>query len=197
MHRKAFPVINPVATGANIRRPRAQRGLSVLDLHACFRSEEPQVIYKWQKRRSLLSVDNLYTLGALLEVPMEEILVSAGPRLDRIVCEPQVSARGSPLFGDVFVRWRGRGGIGDRAGQFPLRFPAVCPGGRPPFRAAVSPPPGGGFCGSPVLPVGTHGDMRSEGYIPGPARRAIRFWRTGPYGPAAGHKAVWRLWTFL
>ena len=141
MHRKAFPVINPVATGANIRRPRAQRGLSVLDLQAYFGFEEPQVIYKWQKRKSLPSVDNLYALGALLEVPMEEILVSAGP--DWI--ESFVSRRQTPVAhrfsGTCLSSDRGRGGIGDRAGQFPLRFPAVCSRGRPPFRTAVSPPP--------------------------------------------------------
>ena len=104
MHRKAFPVIDPVATGANIRRPRAQRGLSVLDLQAYFGFEEPQVIYKWQKRKSLSPVDNPYALGALLEIPLEEILVVAAPRLDRIVCEPQASACGSSLSGNVFVR---------------------------------------------------------------------------------------------
>lgn len=141
MHRKAFPVIDPVSTGVNICRLGAQGGLSVLDLQAYFGFEEPQIIYKWQKRKSLPPVDNPYALGALLKVPMEEILVAAAPRLDRIVCEPQASVRGSPLSGNVFVRWRGRGGIGDRAGQFPLRFPAVCSGGRPPFRAAASPPP--------------------------------------------------------
>ena len=104
MHRKVFPVINPVATGANIRRPQAQRGLSVLDLHACFGSEEPQVIYKWQKRRSLPSVDNLYALGALLEVPMDEILVSARPKLHMIVCEQQADACCSSLFRGSFIR---------------------------------------------------------------------------------------------
>ena len=53
MYQKAFPVIDPVATGANIVRLRIQRGLSVRDLQAYFGFEEPQAIYKWQKGKSL------------------------------------------------------------------------------------------------------------------------------------------------
>ena len=75
MHQKAFPVIDPVATGANILHLRRARGLSVRDLQAYFGFEEPQAIYKWQKGESLPTVDNLYALGALFEVPMDQILV--------------------------------------------------------------------------------------------------------------------------
>ena len=72
---KMFPVIDPVATGENICRLRKARGLTVRDVQSWFGFEEPQAIYKWQKGKSLPTVDNLYALGALLEVPMEEILV--------------------------------------------------------------------------------------------------------------------------
>lgn len=74
-----FPVIDPAATGANILRLRKERGLTVRDLQAYFGFEEPQAIYKWQSGKSLPSVDNLYALGALLGVSMEEILVSTRP----------------------------------------------------------------------------------------------------------------------
>ena len=104
MHQKAFPVIDPVATGANILRLRRARGLSVRDLQAYFGFEEPQAIYKWQKGKSLPSVDNLYALGALLEVPLEEILVSAKPKLHRIVCEQQAGACCSPHSHVMFVQ---------------------------------------------------------------------------------------------
>ena len=98
MYQKAFPVIDPVATGANIVRLRRARGLSVRDLQAFFGFEEPQAIYKWQKGKSLPSVDNLYALGALLEVPMEEILVSAGSKWNELVYEQQADACCSPHF---------------------------------------------------------------------------------------------------
>lgn len=75
MHNAIFPVIDPAATGENITRLRKEKGLTVRDMQAYFGFEEPQAIYKWQSGKSLPSVDNLYALGALLEVPMEDILV--------------------------------------------------------------------------------------------------------------------------
>ena len=92
MNEKVFPVIDPVATGKNIVRLRTERGLSVRDLQSYFGFEEPQAIYKWQQGKSLPTVDNLYALGALLEVPMDEILVSARTKLNMIVNEQQEPA---------------------------------------------------------------------------------------------------------
>ena len=75
MDLKTFPVIDSVATGNNIRRLRMERGLTVRELQSYFGFEEPRAIYKWQKGESLPTVDNLYALGALFEVPMDQILV--------------------------------------------------------------------------------------------------------------------------
>ena len=72
-----FPVIDPVATGANIIRLRQERGLTVYDLQRFFGFDAPQAIYKWQKGQSLPSIDNLYALSALFQVSMNEILVSS------------------------------------------------------------------------------------------------------------------------
>lgn len=76
MNNRIFPVIDPVATGSNILNLRLARGFSVRDLQEYFGFEEPQAIYKWQKGKSLPTVDNLYALSCLLEVPMENILVA-------------------------------------------------------------------------------------------------------------------------
>ena len=70
-----FPVIDPVATGQNIKTLREEKGLTVRDLQAFFGFEEPQAIYRWQYGKTLPSVDNLYALSAILEVPMERILI--------------------------------------------------------------------------------------------------------------------------
>lgn len=96
MHQKPFPIIDMVETGRNIMRLRKERGMTVRDLQAYFGFEEPQAIYKWQQGKSLPTVDNLYALGALLEVPMDEILVSARPKLNMIVNEQQARACCSP-----------------------------------------------------------------------------------------------------
>ncbi|WP_444658448.1 helix-turn-helix domain-containing protein [Caproiciproducens sp. R2] len=98
MQQNQYPVIDPVATGENIVRLRQERGLSVRDLQAFFGFEEPQAIYKWQRGKSLPSVDNLYALGALLDVPMDEILVSARPQLNMIVLEQQADACCSAIY---------------------------------------------------------------------------------------------------
>ena len=104
MNTKQFPVIDPIATGNNIIRLRVERGMSVRDLQACFGFEEPQAIYKWQQGKSLPSVDNLYALGALFEVPTEDILVSRTSKLNLMICEQQAEACCSPLFMGELLR---------------------------------------------------------------------------------------------
>ena len=79
MYRRAFPVIDPIATGKNIVRLRQARGMTVKDLQQWFGFEEPRAIYKWQQGQTLPSVDNLIALSALLDVPVEDILVCHYP----------------------------------------------------------------------------------------------------------------------
>ena len=102
-----FPVIDLAATGKNIIRLRTERGLTVRDLQAYFGFEEPQAIYKWQQGKSLPSVDNLYALGALLGVTMDEILVSRAPKLNLVICEQQANACCSVRFGEKLLRLSG------------------------------------------------------------------------------------------
>lgn len=99
---KMFPVIDLVATGENITRLRKDRGLTVRDLQNWFGFEEPQAIYKWQKGKSLPTVDNLYALGTLLDVPMEEILVPCKPKLN-IVNHGQLEATCCPPLFERFL----------------------------------------------------------------------------------------------
>lgn len=91
-----FPVIDLPATGENILRLRKERGFTVRDLQNFFGFEEPQAIYKWQKGQSLPTVDNLYALGILLDVPIEKILVPMRSK-SYTVLEQQAEAC-CPLF---------------------------------------------------------------------------------------------------
>ena len=72
---EGYPVIDQKATGRNIRRLREERGLTVRQVQAYFGFEMPQAVYKWEQGRTLPTIDNLYALSKLLDVPMEEILV--------------------------------------------------------------------------------------------------------------------------
>ena len=99
---KMFPVIDLEATGENIVRLRKARGLSVRDLQKWFGFEEPQAIYKWQKGKSLPTVDNLYALGVLLDVPLEEILVTCKPKLNIVTNGQQDISCCPPLLPGCF-----------------------------------------------------------------------------------------------
>lgn len=89
-------VIDPIATGHNIRSLRQERGLSVRDLQHYFNFDEPRAIYKWQAGQSLPSIDNLYALSALFDVPMDSIIIGVKRRIDYI--EPQDTSCGSVLL---------------------------------------------------------------------------------------------------
>ena len=92
MGMKAYPVIDLIATGNNIRRLRMERGLTVRELQNYFGFEEPRAIYKWQKGESLPTVDNLYALGTLFEVPMDQILVPVIKLLSSVSSRPRPAA---------------------------------------------------------------------------------------------------------
>ena len=66
-----MPTIDMVATGRNIMRLREAAGLTVRDLQDIFGFATPQAIYKWQHG----TIDNLVVLAAVMDVPMDEIIV--------------------------------------------------------------------------------------------------------------------------
>ena len=70
-----MPTIDMVATGRNILRLREAAGLTVRDLQDIFGFATPQAIYKWQHGTSMPTIDNLVVLAAVLEIPMDEIIV--------------------------------------------------------------------------------------------------------------------------
>lgn len=71
-----LPVIDVVKTGQNIGRLRKQAGLSVRDLQDVFGFATPQAIYKWQQGAALPTIDNLVVLAAVLQVRLDDILVT-------------------------------------------------------------------------------------------------------------------------
>ena len=73
-----IPVINPAATGENIRRLRKAAGLTVKDLQDVFGFGTPQAIYKWQRGTALPTVDNLAVLSAVFGVRIDDILIFKG-----------------------------------------------------------------------------------------------------------------------
>ena len=71
-----LPTIDMTGTGQNINRLRKQAGLSVRDLQDIFDFATPQAIYKWQQGVALPTIDNLVVLAAVLQVRVDDILVT-------------------------------------------------------------------------------------------------------------------------
>ena len=71
-----IPAIDMAKTGQNIVILRKQAGLSVRDLQDVFGFATPQAIYKWQQGLALPTIDNLVVLAALLEVSIDDIIVT-------------------------------------------------------------------------------------------------------------------------
>ena len=71
-----LPTIDMIRTGQNINVLRKQAGLSVRDLQDIFGFATPQAIYKWQQGVALPTIDNLVALAAVLQVRLDDILVT-------------------------------------------------------------------------------------------------------------------------
>lgn len=71
---KAFPILDPVATGARIKELRKEHHLKVEEISEFMGFESVQSIYKWQRGESLPTVDNLYALSVLFETTIDDIL---------------------------------------------------------------------------------------------------------------------------
>lgn len=71
-----LPVVNMRLTGERISQLREARGLTVRQLQRLLGFATPQAIYKWQHGETLPTIDNLVALSAILNVPIQEILVT-------------------------------------------------------------------------------------------------------------------------
>ena len=75
-----FPVIDKKKTGRRIRELMNARKITVLDVREGLALESTQSIYYWLNGRSLPTIDNLYALSQLLQVPMDELICGSGRR---------------------------------------------------------------------------------------------------------------------
>ena len=70
-----MPTIDMLSTGQNIITMRKAVGMTVRDLQDVFGFSTPQAIYKWQQGVAMPTIDNLVVLAAVMDVPMDEIIV--------------------------------------------------------------------------------------------------------------------------
>ncbi|MBQ4579838.1 MAG: helix-turn-helix transcriptional regulator [Clostridia bacterium] len=70
-----FPIIDVQATGRNIDQMLQERRISVRTVQSYFGFDSPRAIYKWLRGEHLPSVDHLFALSKLLQIPLQDILV--------------------------------------------------------------------------------------------------------------------------
>ena len=75
MSNTTYPNIDMKSTGKLLKEKIAQAGYSVKDIQDLLRLSCPQPIYRWYAGKVLPSVDHLYTLGKLLNIHMDDLIV--------------------------------------------------------------------------------------------------------------------------
>ena len=90
-----FPLINKRDTGVNLRRIMDMRGITPKDVQEYLGLGCVQSVYRWTEGISMPTIDNLYELSELLQVP-----------IDAIVCGNRASIVPSIRLGKLNARER-------------------------------------------------------------------------------------------
>ena len=69
-----FPTINLRETGINLRRIMDKRGIEAKYIQEYLNLSSIQSIYNWLNGLNMPTIDNLYALSQLLQVPIDEIV---------------------------------------------------------------------------------------------------------------------------
>ena len=69
-----FPLINKRETGINLRRIMDMRGITAKDVQEYLGLGCVQSVYRWLEGKSMPTIDNLYALSELLQVPIDAIV---------------------------------------------------------------------------------------------------------------------------
>ena len=70
------PVLDLASTGAKIKTTLKQKGISVRELRVIMDFPYVQTIYNWFAGKNMPTLDNLVVLAQILEVTMDEIIVT-------------------------------------------------------------------------------------------------------------------------
>ena len=69
-----FPLINKKETGINLRTIMDKRGLSAKDVQEYLGLGCVQSVYRWIDGVNMPTIDNLYALSALFQLPIDSIV---------------------------------------------------------------------------------------------------------------------------
>lgn len=84
-----FPVINKRETGINLRRIMDMRGITPKDVQEYLGLGCVQSVYRWIDGVNMPTIDNLYALSELLQVPIDAIVRgNRTPIVSDIIAKP-------------------------------------------------------------------------------------------------------------
>ena len=69
-----FPTINLKETGINLRRIMDDRGISTKDVQEYLNLASVQSVYNWCNGINMPTIDNLYALSQLFQLPIDAIV---------------------------------------------------------------------------------------------------------------------------
>lgn len=93
-----FPLINKRETGVNLRRIMDLRGITPKDVQEYLGLGCVQSVYRWLEGISMPTIDNLYALSELFQVPIDEIVCgNRAPIVPRIRLDV-MDAQGRRLY---------------------------------------------------------------------------------------------------
>lgn len=69
-----LPIIDRKRTGIRLRRIMDERGLSVKDVQQYLELGSVQSVYHWLNGLSMPTIDNLYALSELFQMPIDDLV---------------------------------------------------------------------------------------------------------------------------
>ena len=69
-------VIDPAATGANIKAIAKARGMKIADIQDAFGFNTPQAIFKWFRGDAMPTIDNMVIMADMFGVKIDDIIVT-------------------------------------------------------------------------------------------------------------------------
>lgn len=93
-----FPLINKRETGVNLRRIMDMRGITPKDVQEYLGLGCVQSVYRWIDGVNMPTIDNLYALSELLQVPIDAIVCgNRAPIVSNIIIK-QLDSRERRLY---------------------------------------------------------------------------------------------------
>ena len=92
-----FPLINKRETGVNLRRIMDMRGITPKDVQEYLGLSCVQSVYRWTDGVNMPTIDNLYALSELLQVPIDAIVRGNRATIAKDIIIKQQDSRESRL----------------------------------------------------------------------------------------------------